>query len=73
MKVSLKELKASINYLEKNSDMDSIRVSTSGHELTLTAMDIQGSEIQITLFQIGNNGDSSMMARVRRTELLPLK
>lgn len=72
MKISLKELKAAISYLEKNSDMDTVSV-TANNECVLTTMDFAGSEIQITLFPISNSGDPSMLAKVRRTDLLPTK
>ena len=72
MKISLKDLKAAIYYLEKNSDNDSINL-TIGNECNFITSDPSGSEIHIILFQINSNGEASFMAKVKRTELLPFK
>lgn len=72
MRISLKDLKAAIQYLEKNSDRDSV-ILTIGNECNLIASDSSGSEIHIVLFQVSTNGEASLMAKVKRTELLPFK
>lgn len=72
MKISIKDLKAAILYMEKNSDRDTVTVSV-GNEFNLISVDSSGSEIQITLYPTMANGEASLMAKVKRTELLPFK
>lgn len=72
MKISVKDLKAALSYLEKNSDRDSIIVNLN-NEFNLISLDSRGSEIQITLFPVSFNGEPSLMAKVKRTDLLPYK
>lgn len=71
MKISLKELKAALTFLEQNSDQDALSVSIS-NECVLTSTDRLGAEIQIMLYPVSPNGDASFMAKVRKTELLPI-
>ncbi len=72
MRISLKDLKAAIQYLERNSDRDNV-VLTIGNECNFVTTDSLGSEIHIVLFQVSTNGEASLMAKVKRTELLPFK
>ena len=71
MKISLKELKAAISFLEKNSDQDSISVNIH-NEFSIVSTDQLGAEIQIMLYPTSPNGDASFLTRVRKTELLPI-
>jgi len=65
MKVDVKELKKALAWVESNTTVDKVNLYIGDNKLVITTMDKYQSQVEIILYE-----DSSMMAKIKRTEVL---
>lgn len=65
MKVDVKELKKALTWVDTNTNVDKISLYIGDNKLVITTMDKYQSQVEIILYE-----DSSMMAKIKRTEVL---
>lgn len=69
IKISSKELKEAIAWMEANTNEDFLKITINDSKLYVDGMDKGGQQVEITLF----SKDASMMPKIMRTDIFPVK
>lgn len=74
MKIDLKELKAAIAWYEANTNSPTVTITQfDGKTLSLKSFDKYDSEVEITLYPLHGDGQSSMLPKIKKTEVLKVQ
>lgn len=65
MKVDVKDIKKALNWIESNTNVESVNLYIGDNKLVISTMDKYSAQVEIVLFE-----GSSMMPKIKKTDLL---